>query len=170
MADKADKAKKTVSISIKRERLAPPKIIITTGFKLRLDKATGLLDVYLEASSGQKGERVGLDPNILASNVEMLRRYAAGLAVEQDDAAQKEDISVSEQTHFANVMHCSNMGTRSETIFGVFSIADWVEATRSETTKKPEVTSVDSVVAISTPALQKKLVLEVILQVSQSKE
>src|SRR4051794_13000036 len=104
----AEKTKKTVSISIKRERPASAKIVITTGFKLRVDKITGLLDVYLEANGGQRGERVCLDPNILASNSEVLKRYAASMPVDQDDAAQKEDVTVSEQAHFANVMHCSN--------------------------------------------------------------
>jgi hypothetical protein len=168
MAEKS--TKKTVAITIKRARPTVPKIVVITGFKLRFDKITGLVDVYLEVSGG-KGVRASLDFNILGSNLEVLSRYAAGLAVEQDDAAQKEEVAISEESYFANILHCSNIGTRSETIFGVFGIADWVEAARSEGNKPPEVTSFDSVVAISTPAVQKKLVLEIVLLVKQlSKE
>lgn len=165
MTEKA--TKKTVAISIKRQRPTLPRIIVATGFKLRFDKATGMLDVYLEAS-GQKGERVSLDPTMLRTNLDMLKRYAAGLAVEQDDAAQKDDIAVGEQIHFANIVHCSHVGDRSETIFGVFSMADWVEATRpADGSKSQEITSFDSLVAVSAPGVQKKLVLELVLLISQ---
>src|SRR5882724_7827591 len=128
MAEK--ETKKTVAVSIRRERRSLPKIIVTTGFKLRVDKATGLVDVYLEAI-GQKGDRVTLDPALIQSNLEMFKQYSARLAVDPDDSALKDDVTVSEQMYFSNVLHCSNSGVRAETIFGVFSAADLHEAKRS---------------------------------------
>ena len=69
MAEKS--TKKTVAIQIRRERQNIPKIVVTTGFKLRPDKGTGLLDVYLE-STGQRGERIRLDTVLLRSNLDGL--------------------------------------------------------------------------------------------------
>jgi len=165
MAEKS--TKKTVAIQIRRERQNIPKIVVTTGFKLRPDKGTGLLDVYLE-STGQRGERISLDTVLLRSNLDGLKRYAASMTFEQDDAAQKEDVSVSEQPSFSNIVHFSQMGGRAETTFGVFSLSDWVEATRqSEGNKTPEIKSYDNVVAVSTAGLQKKLLLEMIVILGQ---
>lgn len=161
MAEKT--TKKTVAISINRERQGVPKIIVAAGFKLRPDKRTGLLDVYLEGSA-QRAERISLDTSLLRSNLEGLKQYAASMAFEQDDAAQKEDVTVSEQPIYSNIVHFCQMGGRAETTFGVFSMSDWAEATRqSEGSKMPEIKSVDNLVAISTAGLQKKLLLEMIL-------
>lgn len=165
MAEKP--TKKTVTLSIRRERRDAPKIIVTTGFKLRFDKPSGLLDVYLEGRA-QQGERISVDWGLMRLNLDTLRKYAAGLTVDEDDAAQKEDVAVSEQASFANVLHFSHMGLRAETIFGVFSIADWAEASRgSEGSKPPEVRGFDNLVAISTLGVQKKLLLEMLLLMSQ---
>lgn len=165
MAEKT--TKKTVAISIKRERVNVPKVIVATGFKLRPDKGTGLLDVYLEGGT-QRGERICVDTVVLRSNLEGLKRYAASMAFEQDDAAQKEDVAVGEQPSYSNIVHFSQMGGRAETTFGVFSMSDWVEATRqSEGSKPPEIRSFDNVVAVSTAGLQKKLLLEMILALGQ---
>jgi hypothetical protein len=157
---------KTVAITIRRERRNAPKVIVTTGFKLRFDKSTGLIDVLL-ASSGQKGERVIFDPVLLRTNLDVLKRFVASAGPAQDDAALKEDVSVGDQASFANILHLSSMGGRAESIFGVFSLADWVEATRSGHDKGAEIVSFDNVVAMSTSALQKKLILELILMVGQ---
>ena len=163
----AEKTTKKVAVGIKRERLAEPTTVVTTGFKLRFDKVTGLVDIFLEAPGGQRGERVSLDPSILFTNLDTFKKYCAGLTVEQDDAAQKEDILVSERSHFSNIIHFSKMDTRSETVFGVFSLHDWVEASRAEGSAKAEISSFDAVVAYSTSALQKKLILEIIVLVGQ---
>jgi hypothetical protein len=85
--------------------------------------------------------------------------------VEADDATQKEDISVSEERHYANMLHCSNMGNRTETIFGAFSFHDWVEATRSATSV--QVVSFDRLAVFGTSGFQKKLLLELILLAGQ---
>jgi hypothetical protein len=58
------------------------------------------------------------------------------------------------------------MENRGETIFSVFSLYDWVEATR-QTTGAAEIKCIDSVVVISSAAFQKKLILEIVLLVSQ---
>jgi hypothetical protein len=168
MAEKA--TKKTVAILIKRERQSVPRIIVTSGFKLRPDKGTGLLDVYLE-SSVQRGERISVDTVLLRTNLGGLKRYAASTTFDQEDAAQKEDVAVPEHSSFANIVHFSQMGGRAETVFGVFSLSDWVEATRqTEGSKTPEIKSFDSVVAISTAGLQKKLLLEMIVILGQQAE
>lgn len=168
MAEKL--AKKTVSIAIKRDRPTAPRTVIATGFRLRSDKETGLTEILLQAS-GQRGERVALDPIVMRTNLEMLKRYAAGLAEAEDDASQKDDIVVGEMNTFANMVHFSHMGPRAETIFGVFSLSDWVEATRHGKGDVPEIKSYDALVAVSTTAFQKKLLLELVLMLShQEKE
>ena len=87
--------KKTVAVSIKRARVHVPKIVVATGFKLRPDKSTGMIDILFEVS-GQKGERVVLDPSLLASNLDILKRYVAQVPGQQDDSAKKDDVPVSE--------------------------------------------------------------------------
>ncbi len=158
--------KKTVAITIKRERIGIPRSIVATGFRLRADKSTGLIDVLLEGS-GQKGERVMFDPVLLRGNLDSLKRYAASSAIEQDDAAQKEDTLAVDQAVFANIVHFSQVGGRAETVFGMFSLSDWVEATRQTQEKTPEIRSVDVVAVMSSPAFQKKLLLELVLMISQ---
>ena len=66
--------KKNDSITIKRGRTCSPKIVVTTGFKLRVDKSSGLIEILLEAS-GQKGERVILDPVLIQNNFEHLKQF-----------------------------------------------------------------------------------------------
>lgn len=159
--------KKTVSTAIRRERPFQPKTLVVTGFKLRIDKVSGVIDVLLEAS-GQKGERIIFDPVLLRTNLDTLKKFAASSKVDPDDSAQKEEVSVSETPSFANILHFSRMGDRGETTFAVFSLYDWVEATRPSTGEKAtEIKSYDNVVAVSTAAIQKKLILEIILSVSQ---
>ena len=164
MAEKP--SKKTVAITIKRVRIGIPKVLVVSGFKLRTEKATGLIDISLE-TSGQKGERVTFDPVLLGGNLDALKRYAANLATEPDDAAEREDVMVSDPVTFANIAHFSQMGGRAETVFGLFSLSDWVEATRQGHDKAPEIQSVDVLVAISSTALQKKLLLELVLLMSR---
>jgi hypothetical protein len=155
MAEKEKLAKK-VAILIERERTAATKMVAVTGFKLRFDKVTGLLDVFLEVVGGQRGERVVVDPTILISNLDNFKKYAVSLMAEQDDASQKEDILVSDRSHFSNIIHFSNMGARAETVFGVFSFHDWVEASRAESGKKQEVSSFDELAVFSYSGIQKK--------------
>lgn len=164
MADKTTKT--TVAIAIKRERPTAPRILVVTGFKLRTDKVSGLVEILLEAA-GQRGERVTFDPVVTRSNLTELKRYAASVAVPEDDGAQKEDVTVGEGGAFANMVHFSQMGGRAETIFGTFSLADWVEATRQSKSEVREIKSYDSVVAMSTAGFQKKLLLELVLVLSQ---
>ncbi len=160
MADKT--AKKTVSIAIKRARPALPKILVVTGFRLRLDKQTGLIEVLLQ-STGQRGERVSLDPVVMGSNLSILKQYAAGLGGDADDSAELDDVSVSESNTFANIIFFTHMGHRAETTFGAFSLHDWVEASRQPKSEAPEVTSFDTLVAVSTAAFQKKFVSELMI-------
>jgi hypothetical protein len=160
MAEKP--SKKLVSITIKRERPAPPRVIVATGFRLRSDKSTGLLEVILE-TAGKVGERVTFDPIVMRSNVDMLKRYVAETAASEDDAAQKEDLNAGETATFANMVHFTRMGGRAETIFGLFSLSDWVEATRHGKSDGQEIKSYDNLVAVSTVGFQKKLLLELVL-------
>jgi hypothetical protein len=162
MADKP--AQKLVSITVRRERPFPVKIIAATGFKLRLEKSTGLIEVLIETCT-QKGERIIFDPIITRSNLEHLKQFVAGTRTEPDDAAQKEDVSVGEQSTFSNIIHLSRMENRGETIFSVFSPFDWVAATR-QTTGVSEISSIDNIVLMSSAAFQKKLLLEIILLIS----
>lgn len=164
MAEKT--GKKIVAISIKRERIGLPKVVVATGFKLRIEKATGLIDILLDCY-GQKGERVTMDPVLVNGSLDALKQYAAGLTAEPDDTAEREDVMVGEMGSFANVAHFSHMGGRAETVFGVFCVADWAEASRRPQGGTPEILSVDVVVAMSTTAFQKKLLLDLVLLVSQ---
>jgi len=159
--------KKSDSIMVKRVRALPPKIVITTGFRLRVDKSSGLFEILLEAG-GQKGERVIFDPVLIQNNHEHLKQYIAAVPVDPDDKAQKEEIFTTEQANFGNVIHLSRVGNSAETIFGVFSLSDWVSESQQATRTTGEITSYDAVVAISTSALQKKLVLELVLLINQS--
>jgi len=163
MADEPTKRK--VTILIRRERRDTHKIIVATGFKLRPDKATGLLDVYLQ-TSGQNGERVSFDPFVMRSNQEDLKRFVASLSAEQDDTAQKEEIPVSQEVNFANIVNFARVGERAETVFGIYSLSDWAEATRQTTSGPREIKSIDTVVVISTLGFQKKLLLELLLTLS----
>jgi hypothetical protein len=159
-------AQKTVSISIQRKRPFPPKIFVVTGFKLKLEPTCELVEIFFQIP-GQKGEKIAFDPIIIQNNLEHFKRFVAAVPVDPDESAKKEDISVSDQMNYANVLHMSRMGNRGETTFSIFSLADWVEQSRQPGNKVIE--SVDSVVAVSTAALQKKLVLEIILTIEQLK-
>ncbi|HEV2330615.1 MAG TPA: hypothetical protein VG077_07770 [Verrucomicrobiae bacterium] len=158
--------KKSDSIMVKRVRAVPPKFVVTTGFKLRVDKSTGLIEFLLEAS-GQKGERVIFDPVLIQNNHEHLKQFIAAVPVDPDEKAQKEEVSTAEQVNFCNVIHLSRVGNRAETIFGVFSLSDWVSESQQATRTTGEITSYDAVVAVSTSSLQKKLVLELVLLFNQ---
>ncbi len=164
MPEKAPK--KTVAIKIKRERLSVPKTIVAEGFRLRPDKGTGLMDVLLEGT-GSRGERVILDPELTRSNLDILKQYAAGVAEDPDDSAEREDITVGEAPTCANIVHFSRMGNRAETIFGIFCLADWVEATRQTNEKAVEIKALDVLVVMSTAAFQKKLVQDLIISINQ---
>ncbi len=153
-------------MTIKRERVGLPKMVVVTGFKLRAEKNTGLIDVLLECY-GQKGERVSLDAVLLQGNLDPLKKYAAGLAGDPDDSTEREEITVTDQVIFANVAHFSQMGGRAETSFGVFSVNDWVEASRQPQGGAAEIKSVDVLAAMSTSGLQKKLLMELLILVSQ---
>jgi len=162
-----EKAKKTVAITIRRERQGVPRVIIAVGFKLRPDKGTGLLDVLLEAG-GQRGERVSLDAFLLRKNLQELKRYAASIVGDQDDGAKREEVICPAGPVYANIVHFCQLGSRAETTFGLFSMSDWVEATRqTDGNKTPEIKSVDNVVVMSSAGFQKKLLLEMILALGQ---
>jgi len=170
MAEKSEKSEKKVSITLVRERLNAAPIVIGTGFKLRPEKGTGLLDVFIEGL-GQKSARVCFDPVIVRTNLDMLKRYAAGILTDPDDSAPKEDVPATEQVYFSNVIHLSQTGGRAETIFGVFRLAEWVEATQKTDGKPAQITTSDSFVVMSSPGWQKKFVLELLLALSHhSKE
>ena len=157
MAEKLPR--KTVSIAVARQRPQPPRAVFVTGFSLRRDKA-GLLDVRFEYP-GITTERVLLDPLLIQSNRSLLNKYAAGLPVAQDDAALREELPFTAQGTFANIVHFSHLGERAETIFGLFSFADWAEATREASGAKSEVQSQDVLAVFSSTAFQKKLLLEI---------
>jgi hypothetical protein len=163
MPDKA--AQKVVSITIRRERLFLPKVIAATGFKIRHDKTSGLIDLLVEVA-GQKGERIIFDPVITRSNLESLKQFVAGSPINPDDLAQKEEVLVGEEASFANIIQSSRMENRGETIFALFSLYDWVEAGR-QTSGTAEIKCIDKVVLMSSAAFQKKLILEIVLMVSQ---
>jgi hypothetical protein len=163
MAEKT--GKKTVSITLKRTRPTLPKIIIASGFKLRRDKTTRLIDILLETTS-QKGERISLDPSLLQTNIQIFKQYLVRVPTVEDDAAIKEDISVTEQGTFSNILHCGHMGASAETIFGVFSLSDWIDA--ANTPGSREVLCYDNVVVISRPEFQKKLIAELLTMIEQS--
>lgn len=159
MAEKP--AKKTVSIAIKRGRPVLPKVVVATGFRLRLDKQTGLIEILLKANP--RGERVTLDPIVVGSNLGIFKQYAAGLGIEPDDSAEMEDVTVGESNTFANIVFLTHMGHRAETTFGLFSLHDWVEAGRQPKAASAEVASHDVLVAVSTTAFQKKLLSELMV-------
>src|SRR5579863_8073306 len=159
-------AKKNATLTLVRSRPFLPKIVLTTGFRLRFDKATNLIDIFLE-SAGQKGERVVLDPVVIQNNNEHLTRFVAAVPVDPDEKAVREDVITSEQMSYANVIYMSRIATRGETVFGCFSLLDWVNEGRQATRKNGEITSIDLVVAASTASLQKKLILELALLIEQ---
>ena len=164
MADKT--GKKTVSMTVNRERVGLPKVVVATGFKLRAEKSTGLIEVLFECY-GQKGERVSFDPIMLQGNQDALKKYAVGLAVEPEDTAEREDVPVADYGNYSNIAHFSQMGGRAETIFGVFCLNDWVDATRKIQGGNAEIKSVDVIAAMSSIGLQKKLLLDLLILVTQ---
>jgi hypothetical protein len=163
-------AKKTVTIGVKRERRETPKIVVATGFRLRPDKVTGMIELLLETRPSQRGERIILDPIVLVSNLDEFKRYAARLSVAEDNAAQKDDILFGETSTFANMIYFSQMGARAETAFAAFSVSDWVEATRQTKGEVAHLSSYDTLVAMSTVPLQKKLVLELSLMLTKPEQ
>lgn len=160
----ADKPTKKVSITLRRQRVGIPRCLIANFFAIRSDKSRDFVEVIIEPE-GQRNERVTLDPTMLRSNMAMLTSYAARLQVEADDHTQKEAIPLPEQSTYANIIQFSQHGKRAETIFGVYAMADWVEAMREGQSRTSEIKSIDSVVVISTTALQKKFVLELLLAI-----
>jgi hypothetical protein len=159
---------KQAAVVFKRRRSETPSIIPVIGFKLRLDKATGFLDIFLQAH-GQRNERVTVDPSLMRTNLAVLKGYVASLVFDQDDASLKEEIAVPEQGTFANLIHFAQMSGQAETVFAVFSISDWVTITNepqpAKTEKPLEIPSVERLVALSSPGLQKKLILEILLAI-----
>jgi hypothetical protein len=163
----ADKAKQVVGITITRETRQDVKLVQATGFKLRFDKTTGFFDIHLERR-GLKGERVSFDPVLLQSNLAMMKQYIMGMPCEEDEASQKEEISVPDADSYANVIHLCQMGGRAETIFSLFRYADWVQAAQQDgKSKDREITSADQVVVVSSCGLQKKLMLELLTTLAQ---
>jgi len=142
-----------------------PKVVVATGFKLRFEKSTGLIDVLFECY-GQKGERVSFDPVLLLGNVDGLKKYAASIAGEPDDESEREEVTVADFGSYANVAHFSQMGGRAETTFGVYCVNDWVEASRKSSGGEAEIKSLDVLAAMSTVGLQKKLLMELVMLVS----
>jgi len=127
-----------------------------------MDKASGIVEIDLE-QRGRKGERVSLDPVILRTNLAGLKEYVAALQHEPDDLSLKEEIPVSDFDTYANVVHICQLLNTAETIFSLFRFADWVEAARQEgSSTVREVMSEDQLVVISSPGLQKKLLLELV--------
>ena len=142
---------------------AVPRTIVTTAFRIREPETpTGFVEVLVEGS-GARSERIILDPTLLRSNLRMLKKYSANIAADADDLAQKEEIPVGETAVYSNVVHFSQMGGVAETNFGVFSLSDWVEATRNPGEKIVDIQSADALRLISTTALQKKLLNELML-------
>jgi hypothetical protein len=154
---------KQVEMTVTRVSRADSKLVQATGFKLRLDKSRGIVDVQLE-QRGLKAERVSFDPLIIKSNLRAFKEYAAGLTCESDETAMKDEIGpLTEADTYSNVIHlCQTVG-RAETVFGLFRWADWVEASRPQKgASTREVESWDALVIISTNGFQKKLVLELL--------
>jgi hypothetical protein len=153
---------KNVAISVKRHKRPEAKIIQATGFRMRLDKGSGFVEIDVERR-GRKGERVSFDPVILRSNLQGLKEYVASLPYDIDEQSIKEEVSVSDFDTYSNVIHICQVGGTAETIFSFFRFADWVEASRQESKSADrEVFSDDGIVVISNPGLQKKLLLELI--------
>jgi len=164
----AGKSKKeAIAVSLRRARIPIPKRVVATGFKVRPVKSTGTIDILLEVP-GQKGERVVLDPILLASNLEILERYAAQVPGEPDDSAKKDVVPISGGGSVSNMIYVSHSPGRAETVFAVFSLADWMKAVRVEHgSATSEITSLDNRVVSSGVGFQKKLLLEIIRVIRQ---
>jgi hypothetical protein len=162
-----DPSKKLVAISVTRTRPFPPKVVVASGFKLRHDKVNGLMDLLFELSD-RSSERLTLDSVIIRTNLDMFKRYIAGMREDQDDAAEKDDIPSASSPSFANILHVSHIGPRAETIFGLISYADWADAARkTQSSAEAKIISTDSLVVFSSSAFQKKLLLELTLSLVQ---
>jgi hypothetical protein len=162
--------KKSVSIVIKRNPASSPRNIIASGYRLKQDKANGLIEILLEVA-GQRGERVIFDPVLLGRNLNTIKPYLSSLAMDADDGAQKEDVPVGEVSNYSNVIQISQFGTRAETVFGIFSFSDWANAARSDSTAADkEILSRDSVVVFSTAAWQKKFLFDFVLAMENQEQ
>ena len=163
----AEKGQKRGSISISRGRLQMPKIIVAPRFSIRGEmKNDGYLELLFEPmDKSSPSERITFDVTIVRGNMDMFKQYAAGLQVEADDMAVAKDIPFPAASAFANILHLSHIGARAETIFGVLSFTDWADAARKakKEDSNAEVNSVDVVTVFSTIALQKKLLMELIV-------
>lgn len=160
-------SKKTVQLRVTRRPGALPRTIVATAFRIRKSSnPASFIDLLLEGGTGVKNERVIFDPTVLRSNIKMLKQYAAKIVYEAADDVQKDEIPISEGcSGFANIAHFSQMGEIAGTNFSVFSLSDWVEATRQQVEKTVEIQSVDALRVISTTAFQKKLLNELILMI-----
>lgn len=165
MAEKTTK-KQAVALTVTRKRPFPVQVVMATGFSLRYDKYLGLIDVKFEAS-GQAAERVLLDPTIIQDNLGIFKSYVARMPGEQNDAALKEEIMVG-PGRLANIVHFCHMGLRAETIFGLICLSEWLESGRKGATQgAATVESNDVLVVYSTREFQKKMLLEMIIVLSQ---
>lgn len=166
MADKS--AKKTVQLRVTRGLGILPKIIVASAFRIKQSAGPGgLIDLIFEGS-GIRNERVVFEPSLLSSNIGMVKNYAAKIKGGADDNVQKEEIPLTESTTFSNIAHFSQLGEVAETNFGVYSLSDWVQATREQSDKSVDIQSVDAIRIISTIAFQKKLLNEFILAISEN--
>jgi hypothetical protein len=176
MAEKPDKTDKRVGIQLVRSPVMSAPVLVATGFRLRVDKSLGLIDVFVEGL-GSKNARVCFDPIIVKDNLAILTQYVTKVGSEPDDSAKKEDVTVSDPIYFANIVHLSHMGGRSETAFAAFRMYDWVEAAKKPDAKavetktadgnKAAINTYDILLIESTAAWQKKFVLELILALNQ---
>ena len=159
---------KQVGILMKRAGRPDGKLVQATGFRLRFDKSKGVVDVQLE-QRGLKAERVSLDPLIIRTNLNMLKEYAAEVPCEADETALTDDIvALTDADTYSNVIHLCQMGGRAETIFGLFRLADFVDATRQKDVSTRVVESLDALVVISTSGFQKKFVLELLAVLNEN--
>jgi hypothetical protein len=159
---------KTVQFRVNRGSGTIPRVLVATAFRLRkLACPAGFIEVSLKGS-GVRGERVILDPTLLRSNLLMLKKYAASLGFDGDEDTQDEELPIGEAVTFCNIVHFSRMGGVAETNFGVFSLSDWVEATRTPGEKVVDIHSVDALRLISNTAMQQQLLNELILILTEA--
>jgi hypothetical protein len=164
----ADSSKKG-TISVTRVRNLQAQVIFVTGFRLRMDKVNGLIDIFLEAS-GRKGIRIVLDSIIIGTNLNIFKQFLAAVPGDADETVVREDVTVIEEIFYSNMLHFVRQGERGETIFSFLSLLDWASQSRTASRTDGTVESADVVIVLSSAAFQKKLLIEISLLLAQIKD
>lgn len=164
MRERDKPTKKTVTVSVVRNKAVLPKVVLARSFLVRSERfKEGLIEILFETDNKAAApERVVLDGCFL-KNSESIAQYTAGLPGDPDDASINTDIAFSASSHFTNILQVGHVGTRAETCFSILSLNEWGNAVKLSPQNGEISLDAAPVLAVySSVGFQKKLLSEVL--------